>query len=141
MAKIQKGLSRILNSLTSRRESQYRRYRFIGATIIAAWSREFFKGVGRFFCLFLSSRLALPQSCNTIPLRISFSTVAGAGTWGCLAFWLTLVLVAITPLRALAADDPKPDPSSIEFFEKEVRPLLVKQCMSCHGQTQQFSSL
>jgi len=38
-------------------------------------------------------------------------------------------------------DDLKPDPRSIEFFEKEVRPLLAKQCLSCHGQTQQFSSL
>jgi hypothetical protein len=45
------------------------------------------------------------------------------------------------PWTALAADDPKADPSSIEFFEKEVRPVLVKNCVSCHGPTQQFSSL
>ncbi|HET6961630.1 MAG TPA: PSD1 and planctomycete cytochrome C domain-containing protein [Terriglobia bacterium] len=40
-----------------------------------------------------------------------------------------------------AAEDSKPDPSAIEFFEKQVRPLLVKQCISCHGPAQQFSSL
>jgi hypothetical protein len=42
---------------------------------------------------------------------------------------------------APAADDPKPDPKSIEFFEKQVRPVLVSRCVSCHGPTQQFSSL
>ena len=42
---------------------------------------------------------------------------------------------------ALTAEDPKPDPIAIEFFEKQVRPLLVKQCVSCHGPAQQFSSL
>ena len=39
------------------------------------------------------------------------------------------------------AEDAKPDPIAIEFFEKQVRPLLVKQCVSCHGPAQQFSSL
>ena len=48
-------------------------------------------------------------------------------------------MIAAFPLLALEA--PKPDPSSIEFFEKEVRPLLVKYCVSCHGPAQQLSSL
>ena len=32
-------------------------------------------------------------------------------------------------------------PPSIEFFESQVRPVLAKQCFSCHGPSQQFSSL
>jgi len=54
---------------------------------------------------------------------------------------LTLLILIPTPTTLPAAEDPKPDPSSIEFFEKQVRPLLVKQCLSCHGPAQQFSSL
>ncbi|MEO7653829.1 MAG: PSD1 and planctomycete cytochrome C domain-containing protein, partial [Bryobacteraceae bacterium] len=30
---------------------------------------------------------------------------------------------------------------SLEFFEKQVRPVLVKNCVSCHGPSQQSSSL
>jgi len=54
---------------------------------------------------------------------------------------VALSILVSTSLPASAAEDPKPDPVSIEFFEKQVRPLLVKQCFSCHGQDQQFSSL
>ena len=57
------------------------------------------------------------------------------------AFWLAFALLTVVPLTIAAADDPKPDPRSIEFFEKEVRPVLVKRCISCHGPAQQFSSL
>src|SRR5712691_3717934 len=64
-----------------------------------------------------------------------------AGSWRSPAFWLALAILTITPLTVPAADDPKPDPRSIEFFEKEVRPVLVSRCVSCHGPTQQFSSL
>src|ERR1044071_2035620 len=50
-----------------------------------------------------------------------------------------LSILVATSLPASTAEDPKPD--SLEFFEKQIRPLLVKQCFSCHGQDQQFSSL
>src|SRR5258708_40281239 len=50
---------------------------------------------------------------------------------------LAFALVAVS----VSADDRKPDPKSIEFFEKQVRPLLVARCASCHGPAQQFSSL
>jgi hypothetical protein len=29
----------------------------------------------------------------------------------------------------------EPSPAAVEFFEKEVRPLLTKQCVSCHSET------
>ncbi|MGC4003741.1 MAG: hypothetical protein QM811_11690 [Pirellulales bacterium] len=28
------------------------------------------------------------------------------------------------------------DPAALEFFEKDVRPLLVKRCYECHGASQ-----
>src|SRR5881392_3294146 len=46
---------------------------------------------------------------------------------------LTLVLLA----PAARADDKppaKPSPEGVEFFEKKVRPVLVKNCYSCHGE-------
>src|SRR6476661_4699844 len=49
---------------------------------------------------------------------------------------LLLFLSALT-----AAASPKPDAAAIEFFEKQVRPVLAARCVSCHGASQQFSSL
>ena len=57
------------------------------------------------------------------------------------AVWLPAALLAIGPVSAWAAEEPKPDPKTIEFFEKQVRPLLAGRCISCHGPAQQFSSL
>src|SRR5438105_12967520 len=48
-------------------------------------------------------------------------------------------LVLLTLLGAVAfvrADDTpaaKPTPEGVEFFEKKVRPVLVKHCYSCHS--------
>ena len=47
--------------------------------------------------------------------------------------FIPVVAIAICPLldagSVLAADDP----ASLEFFEKDVRPLLVKHCYECHA--------
>src|SRR5262249_56614780 len=43
-----------------------------------------------------------------------------------------------------AADPPRPaspDPKAIEFFEKQVRPLLADNCLSCHGPMKQRGGL
>src|SRR5262245_18614305 len=58
------------------------------------------------------------------------------------ALFIQVTLSQVTlSLPASATEDRKVDPSVIEFFENQVRPLLVKQCISCHGEGQQFSSL
>ncbi len=59
------------------------------------------------------------------------------------AWWLTscVLLTAIHSAAPADAAETKPDPKSVELFEKQVRPLLVGKCMSCHGPAQQFSSL
>jgi Protein of unknown function (DUF1553)/Protein of unknown function (DUF1549)/Planctomycete cytochrome C len=46
---------------------------------------------------------------------------------------LALLLVLLGFDRALLADDPKPTAEQLEFFEKDVRPLLVKHCYECHS--------
>src|SRR4051794_40928547 len=40
------------------------------------------------------------------------------------------VLAALVGLRAPAAAD---DPAGLQFFEKQVRPVLVERCVKCHG--------
>ena len=35
----------------------------------------------------------------------------------------------------------KPSPEGLEFFEKHVRPLLVKNCYECHGTEKQKGGL
>src|SRR6266481_2353957 len=53
-----------------------------------------------------------------------------------------LLVLLVTGLLTVSADEVKsPDPTTIEFFEKKVRPLLLARCVSCHGASQQFSSL
>ena len=70
--------------------------------------------------------------------RLNFGLAAWSRS---IAVMLLVTLSFLTSSTVIAAEDPKPDPSTIEFFEKQVRPLLVKQCISCHGPAQQFSSL
>src|SRR5262249_303910 len=42
------------------------------------------------------------------------------------------VLTATSPL-AKAGGSAGKAPASVEFFEREVRPILVERCQSCHG--------
>src|SRR4051812_17843264 len=50
---------------------------------------------------------------------------------------LTFLALAATTTAALA----KGTPEQIEFFEKNVRPVLVEQCYSCHGPDKQKAEL
>ena len=45
---------------------------------------------------------------------------------------LLVIGLVVLPNLAQAADK-KPTPKQLEFFEKKIRPVLVKQCYSCHS--------
>jgi hypothetical protein len=53
--------------------------------------------------------------------------------------WIVFLTVGLYRNPSIAfADDPVPSPLSVEdrdFFEKQVRPLLVRRCLECHGGT------
>ncbi len=58
------------------------------------------------------------------------------------------ILVTLAALWALLMapsearpDDPPPDAAAVEFFEKEVRPILANRCVACHGPEKQKSEL
>ena len=43
--------------------------------------------------------------------------------------------LAFTPARAcLALDDPPVSPEQVQFFESQIRPILVEHCQGCHGE-------
>src|SRR5882724_4136493 len=65
-----------------------------------------------------------------------------AAMWrGYSALFFLFTLLSTAPMPVPAAHDLRPDPRAIEFFEKQVRPLLIARCATCHGASQQFSSL
>jgi mono/diheme cytochrome c family protein len=49
-----------------------------------------------------------------------------------------LVLTGFQPARAA---EPPVSPQALEFFEKQVRPVLVENCQSCHGPKKQHGDL
>lgn len=51
------------------------------------------------------------------------------------------VSLAILACLAMTAKGAEPSSDSIQYFEKEVRPLLISQCQKCHGEKKQESSL
>src|SRR4051794_32919040 len=57
----------------------------------------------------------------------------------------TVMLVLVPLLRAgwaLGADPPKSfAPEHLDFFEKQVRPLLAANCLACHGPLKQEGGL
>ena len=57
-----------------------------------------------------------------------------------LVILVVLSLTLASAPRAVAAD-PTPDAAQVEFFEKQVRPLLVEKCQECHGPDKQKGGL
>jgi cytochrome c553 len=55
-----------------------------------------------------------------------------------LPLFCLVACLAATPLRAA---DGKSDLAQVEFFEKQVRPLLAENCFSCHGPEKQRAGL
>jgi len=52
-----------------------------------------------------------------------------------------LALVLFLDMPARAAEPAKLDPAQLEFFEKNVRPVLVEHCLKCHGPEKQKGGL
>jgi len=48
--------------------------------------------------------------------------------------WFPIFLVLTVSLAPIRGDNSKPGAAEIEFFEKEIRPLLVERCQKCHGE-------
>src|SRR5208282_3579433 len=53
---------------------------------------------------------------------------------------LAIALTAVVAVRTTAAEAP-PDPAQVEFFEKQVRPVLADNCFQCHGPEKQKGEL
>ncbi|HEV3340756.1 MAG TPA: c-type cytochrome domain-containing protein, partial [Pirellulales bacterium] len=47
--------------------------------------------------------------------------------------WCAIVLAGECCLTEAPAEEPAASAEQIEFFEKEVRPLLVENCQKCHS--------
>ena len=58
-----------------------------------------------------------------------------------LRFFAVLALLFALGRSAWAAEAAAPTPEQIEFFEKQVRPVLVNRCQSCHGAKEQEAGL
>jgi len=61
-----------------------------------------------------------------------FSTAKGDGTQNAMAFWLSVFIAICSPAQ-LQAD--QPDAAGLDFFERKIRPVLVRHCYSCHSAT------
>ncbi|HTN00391.1 MAG TPA: DUF1549 domain-containing protein, partial [Planctomycetaceae bacterium] len=55
--------------------------------------------------------------------------------------WSSRLLMSATMLCANAPATPALAQSEIEFFEKQVRPVLVEHCVACHGPKKQEAGL
>ena len=58
-------------------------------------------------------------------------------------FALVSAILTTGPARSdgLAPASTKGNPAAIEYFEKEIRPILANRCFQCHGQTKQKGGL
>ena len=58
-----------------------------------------------------------------------------------LYLFVTLITLTLLPLSAggSVATKASVSPEAVEFFEKQIRPLLADKCYSCHGPEEQLS--
>lgn len=56
--------------------------------------------------------------------------------------WLCVVLSLMACLGVRAGEsNPAADPAALEFFEREVRPLLIEKCQTCHNSEEANANL
>jgi mono/diheme cytochrome c family protein len=71
-------------------------------------------------------------------------TLGFRGAWW-VAGGLSVVLLAVsflpTPATGQDADKAKIAPEAAEFFESKIRPVLIENCISCHGKEAQIAGL
>ena len=60
-----------------------------------------------------------------------------------LYLFFTLMVLALLPssIAGSVATEGAVSPETVQFFEKQIRPLLADKCYSCHGAREQLSSL
>src|SRR5689334_20669262 len=97
----------------------------------------------------LLSSKTIPSARDSSPDRKSAKRAGLIGLAACqvlpLPFLVCLIPLSVGSVRCEAAPLSEPangkvsasDPGDIEFFEKEVRPLLAKRCQRCHGPDKQ----
>jgi hypothetical protein len=67
-------------------------------------------------------------------MKFADSTIPPRRRIAFLCLVTSAIVLAIIPLSGRARGDaPKPTPQQLEFFEKQVRPVLVEHCYSCHS--------
>ena len=57
------------------------------------------------------------------------------------AAWFAVVCCLLGSNARLAAEEPAFSPESLEFFERQVRPVLAQHCWECHGEKKQEAGL
>ena len=63
-------------------------------------------------------------------------------TWRlCTAFALTCLTLSFSRAEQPASTEVGPTPEGLEFFEKQVRPLMATHCQKCHGAEEQKGGL
>ncbi len=60
---------------------------------------------------------------------------------GVISLSILMLLASAMPALVQAAKENKIPAAQLEFFEKEIRPVLVKRCYACHGPKKQEASL
>ncbi len=76
----------------------------------------------------------------TAKIRAKFLTSMVRDTLpACMAAFVILGQAWSTPI--LVADEPRPSPEQVEFFESKIRPILAANCFKCHGADKQESDL
>ena len=88
------------------------------------------------------SQIILDSDCNNLiiegisnitPCRILFSNEFMTRYRTFLCLFLTLILWIRPVGTAVRAEEPQTTAQQLEFFEKEVRPLLAEHCFECHS--------